>query len=81
MTRLAWPDYRHEIQHPRIYRESQHESVLQHSTHFNLFYPVTDAFGGEKSVQDALRGLGLTEVGQCLPGMEVSLLTHQIIGG
>jgi hypothetical protein len=42
---------------------------------------VVDAFGGEKTVQDALQGLELNEVGDCLPGMEVSLLTHQIIGG
>jgi hypothetical protein len=42
---------------------------------------MTDAFGGEKTVQDALQGLELNEVGDCLPGMEVSLLTHQIIGG
>jgi hypothetical protein len=42
---------------------------------------IVDAFGGEKTVQDALQGLELNEVGDCLPGMEVSLLTHQIIGG
>lgn len=54
-------------------------SIHQHF--FSILSLVVDAFGGEKTVQDALQGLELNEVGDCLPGMEVSLLTHQIIGG
>lgn len=48
---------------------------------FSLSNSFIDWFGGDKTVKDALQGLGLENVGDNLPGMETSLLTHQIIGG
>lgn len=39
-----------------------------------------EAFGGNTTVTDALKGLGLPELGHTLPGMQLALLAHQVIG-
>jgi hypothetical protein len=40
-----------------------------------------EAFGGNIAVTDALKELELGELGATLPGMQISLLAHQVIGG
>ncbi|KAG8790795.1 hypothetical protein FRC17_008851, partial [Serendipita sp. 399] len=45
-----------------------------------LSYYHQESFGGQKTVQDGLLALGLPELGATLPGMQTSLLAHQVIG-
>ncbi|PVG00777.1 hypothetical protein CPB86DRAFT_171952 [Serendipita vermifera] len=39
-----------------------------------------EAFGGNITVQEALRHLSLPEFGAVLPGMQIQLLAHQVLG-